>query len=238
MQNRYAGDIGDYIKISLLQHLGVGRRLGVAWYLFRDEEHNTDGRHIAYLCAPEQWRHLNPHLFDLMAEITSKKRAVSGLHQAFKAGTLFAAESLPVDRMSGIERCKMRSAWFSRTVKALEGAEIVFMDPDNGLTTDDEQRRRTPSFGKQIPLNEVLALCEGRTAIVYHHNSRFKGGHDAEVDHWRRAIGRPTIAVRANAFSCRTFFVINADAEIAERTRDFCEKWKNNKIRLHRSAFA
>jgi hypothetical protein len=82
----------------------------------------------------------------------------------------------------------------------------------------------------------IAVESEGRMAVIHHHNSRFKGGHDCEVDHWLRGIGLPTLAVRANAFSCRTFFVINPDAEIADRTRDFCEKWKNNKIRLHRSA--
>jgi hypothetical protein len=233
MQNRYAGDIGDFVKISLLQHLGLGRRLGVAWYLFPDEEHNADGRHIAYLRAPELWRHLNPDLFDLVAAVVTKERTVFGLHQAFAPGTLFAAEPMPVGRMSGIERCKARSSWFSRTVNAVEGAEIVFMDPDNGLTTDDPHRRRNPSFGKQIPLSEVRALSAGRTAVVYHHNSRFKGGHDAEVDHWLREIGLPAIAIRVNAFSCRTFFIVNPDIKIAERSRDFGEKWKNNKVRVH-----
>ncbi|MGT2465836.1 hypothetical protein ACVOMV_12895 [Mesorhizobium atlanticum] len=112
----------------------------------------------------------------------------------------------------------------------------MFADPDNGLVDDEEWRRRKPSFGKQMPLKEVRALSEGRCAVIYHHNSRFKGGHDVEVDHWLGAIGASAIAVRATAYSCRTFFIVNPDAEIAERTIDFCRRWKDHKVSFHRSA--
>ena len=34
MQNRYVGDIGDYLKLGILRALSPGYRLGVAWWLF------------------------------------------------------------------------------------------------------------------------------------------------------------------------------------------------------------
>jgi hypothetical protein len=37
MQDRYAGDVGDYVKFALLRHLCPGRRLGIAWYLHPDQ---------------------------------------------------------------------------------------------------------------------------------------------------------------------------------------------------------
>lgn len=43
MQNRYVGDIGDYVKLAILRALLPGRRLGVAWWLYPDERHNRDG---------------------------------------------------------------------------------------------------------------------------------------------------------------------------------------------------
>ena len=46
MQNRYAGDIGDYGKLGLLRSLSrTGLRIGVNWYLTPDEDRNGDGRH-------------------------------------------------------------------------------------------------------------------------------------------------------------------------------------------------
>ena len=49
VQNRYAGDIGDYLKLAILRALSRGYRLGIAWWLYPDESHNGDGRHIGYL---------------------------------------------------------------------------------------------------------------------------------------------------------------------------------------------
>jgi hypothetical protein len=52
VQNRYVGDIGDYLKLGILRALSPGYHLGVAWWLFPDEGHNGDGRHISYLSRP------------------------------------------------------------------------------------------------------------------------------------------------------------------------------------------
>ena len=113
--------------------------------------------------------------------------------------------------------------------------DLVFADPDNGLTDDQPARRFGRSFGKQIPLAEARALAEGRCAVVYHHNTRFRGGHDLEVDHWLNQLG-DAIAVRANAFSCRTFFIINADAELVRHAEQFCRRWSDHRVWLHTKA--
>lgn len=66
MEDRYAGNIGDYVKLALLRQLSAGRNLGIAWYLYPDEGHNVNGRHIGYLNLPHRWRHLDPELFDAL----------------------------------------------------------------------------------------------------------------------------------------------------------------------------
>lgn len=234
MQNRYAGDIGDYVKLALLRTLSAKRRIGVAWYLYPDEDHNSDGRHTSYLSSPKLWRHLDPELFDLLAGTVTSQRSVSALERCLGKRTIFASEPIPSMGLAARERCNARTAWFGRTLEALDRCDLIFADPDNGLVADEPHRRTAKSFGKQIPLSEVRALSAGRTAVVYHHNSRFKGGHDAEVDNWLRAIGSRVIAIRATAYSCRTFFVINPDDRLIERTVDFCQRWKDHKVRLHR----
>ena len=52
MQDRYAGDLGDFLTFGLLRWLVPSSgplRLGVVWYRTLDEAHNADGKHIAYL---------------------------------------------------------------------------------------------------------------------------------------------------------------------------------------------
>ena len=60
MQNRYVGDIGDFGKYGLLRSLcGVSEilnshhspRLGVVWYLYPDESHDSDGKYTGYLAC-------------------------------------------------------------------------------------------------------------------------------------------------------------------------------------------
>jgi len=74
MQNRYVGDVGDYVKLSILRGLSGERRIGIAWWLFPDESHNRDGRHLGYLDQDKQWRAYDPPLFDALLAIRKEKR--------------------------------------------------------------------------------------------------------------------------------------------------------------------
>ena len=55
MQDRYAGDVGDFGKFYLLKKVFVPTRknIGIVWYNYDNEEHNADGLHIGYLCSKE-----------------------------------------------------------------------------------------------------------------------------------------------------------------------------------------
>ena len=54
MQNKYAGDVGDFGKIGVLRSLSSSNlRVGVNWYLIFDEVHNDDGKHTGYLRDPK-----------------------------------------------------------------------------------------------------------------------------------------------------------------------------------------
>ena len=234
MQNRYSGDIGDYIKLGLLRHLSAGRNLGVAWYLYPDEGHNSDGRHISYLSDSEKWRHLDSKLFDALQKVVGGKRTVARLLQT---GAIEPAEQCKNPVMFNGEarrRSQARENWFRHNLRVLRNCDLIFADPDNGIIDDGEHRRRHRTFGKQMPLSEVLAISEGRSAVIYHHNTRFKGGHDMEVGHWLAQLGPEAMAVRANAYSCRTFFIINPDKDLSERVKDFCNRWSDHKVWLHR----
>lgn len=233
MQDRYAGDVGDFVKLGLLRALSPGRRLGVAWYRFPNEEHNSDGRHIGYLNNPQIYEKLDPELFDQLRGIVSDQRSIKSL---FPALNTFAShdESLDAAGIAPRMRRTWRRAWFLEVTKKLSECDLVFADPDNGITDDRDDRKGAAKFGKRIPLKEVRELAAGRCAIIYHHNSRRQGGHDAEVSFWLDQIGLPGFAVRAAKFSPRTFFVLNPDAEIFSRAKSFCEKWGAMRVWLHR----
>lgn len=232
MQDRYAGDIGDYVKLALLRSLSEEKKLGIAWYLFPDEGHNDDGRHIDYLSNPDRWRDLDPELYDGLKSIINASRSIASLERLEALSGTFSRE--PLIAPNGFrERSAWRSQWFDRLLSDLESSQMVFADPDNGLIDNASTRRSRRVFGKQLPLAEAQALANGRTAIIYHHNTRRKGGHNAEVDHWLKEISLPAMAVRATAYSCRTFFIINPDVTTQQRVEAFCKRWANHSVRLH-----
>lgn len=231
MQNRYVGDIGDYVKLSILRKLMPGYHLGVAWWLFPDEDHNTDGRHVDYLNQPEKWRHFDPQLFDALGGIvTSGQRNVRALEAAsILHGALFASDVIPVGGTIA-EPPQMRRQWFKTVNHTLDAADLVFVDPDNGL----EPAGHTPGSskaGKSILLTELHALATpGRCLIVYHHQTRRQGGHHFEIEHWAdrlRASGFAMVdALRAKPYSPRVFFLLDAPADVRQRAEQIASNWQ------------
>lgn len=183
MQDRYAGDVGDYVKLGLLRALAVDRKLGVVWYRFPDEDHNKDGRHITYLDKPEHYRQFDPTLFEHLRRVVVNARSISSLLPVLPGAASYL-DSVDSSLVPARQRREWRRAWFSRALDQTSGCDIVFADPDNGIVDNADKRKGLAKFGKQMPLSEVQSLADGRCAVVYHHNTRRAGGHDAEVDYW------------------------------------------------------
>ena len=222
MQNRYAGDIGDYIKYTLLRRLSVGKRLGLAWYLFPDQAGTGDGRHTKYLGRPARWRGLDPCVFDAMKRIVSGERSVAAVEAAgLLPSAVFAGDPLHTN-LHGQDRRDWRSAWFRGTLASLRGCDIVFADPDNGLCKDERFSAGARDDWKRLPVAEALELAEGRTAIFYHHNTRARGGHEKEIEEWMGLLGCRA-ALRWRRVSSRTFFIVNPDREVEDRLRTFAD---------------
>lgn len=227
MQNRYVGDIGDYVKYGLLRKLSEGMKLGVAWYLFPDEGHNEDGRHIKYLQEPKKWRLRDPELFDgLNRIVTSGKRNVLEVE---KSGLLpdatFSKELLSPGELSISDRREWRKEWFANVLYDLQDCDIVFADPDNGFCEDEKFSYGRIKDWKRLSLLEAKALSRGKVGVFYHHNTRRPGGHDLEVEYWKKQFGSQSIAVRWRAYSARTFFIVNPTREIKRVTMEFSNAW-------------
>ena len=261
MQNRYVGDIGDYIKYALLRKLTEGCRLGVAWYLFPDEN-NNDGGHTEYLCPPTHWKSLGGHLFQkdppqhwegldsslywkLKSIVKTERhtRLIEADCEILGRDTVFFSEVLrPPEHIAEPSyfnaRTDWRKGWFGRLREALDCCDVVFVDPDNGLCedrTDDKYekfRYGTVKHWKRIPLSEVHSLAVGdRTIVIFHHNTMRIGGHEKEIAYWIDHLGQRTVAVRASSFGARTFFVVNPIDGMMERLSAFCDR--SPKFTLH-----
>lgn len=235
VQDRYAGDLGDYLKFGLLRSLvptdsPASLRLGVVWYRTLDEAHNADGKHIAYLApghrSAARLSQLDPELYQRLAGlVTSGRRSTAALADAgvLPAGTCFSGDlldftGLPPGPAGRAARLARRRTWLEQALAATAACQLVFADPDNGIRPAGhrEPAHRAQAV-KHAYLDELAAFAQrGQSLIVYHHADR-----SAAVDQQARrrltdlTCGvpvQPVAAVRASRGSSRLFLIGAASA--------------------------
>ncbi len=225
MQDRYAGDLGDYLKFGLLRWLAPPTaafpRLGVIWYRTADEAHNADGKHIAYLNpghrSAARLKQLDPDLYVRLASIVnSGQRTTAALatSSVLGAGTCFFGDlldftDLPVGRAGWAARQERRRSWIQRALAATSSCDFIFADPDNGIRSalHPASAHRTKAV-KHAYLTELAAFAgRGQSLIVYHHADR-SAAVEQQARHRLAELGRdlpvsPVAAVRASRGTTR-----------------------------------
>ena len=187
MQNRYAGDVGDFGKFGLLRHLiaQLGVRFGVNWYLYPDESHNEDGKYTEYFVRSE-FRDCDDELLDRLRGVVTGTRSVEAM-QCLKLlpGTkdsdyfsqpLDGYQKHPGNTASAkTSRTALRSEWLQRAVHALAGCNAVFLDPDNGLEVASCPSVHRKNAGKYAFYQEVKTQSAGKSlTVIYHHLNRHR----------------------------------------------------------------
>ena len=197
MQNRYFGDVGDFGKYGLLRILsGLGThpilKLGVVWYLFPDEAHNADGKHIGYLqncdpafrdCDEELYDKLRASLFDDLGIIEHHRHTdLAESAGLLPQGAVFYSTPLSYSKeLSSSARLSLRKEWFAGALAKTACADLVFLDPDNGI--ECVSVKRTGNKGPKYAFWEDMDafIGRGQSIVVYHHLNR-TGSHLEQVE--------------------------------------------------------
>lgn len=211
MKDQYFGDIGDYGKYGLLRFLcGSGLSVGANWYLTPNDG-RTDGCHAEYL-ENASMRKYDPELFDFL-KTTAERPGKSVLeieHSSMLQGIRFFNELMDFDSIPDYKlRAIARNDWHERALNALSGCELIFADPDNGLS---EKKRPTQKDAQKFILpNEIRDyFLRGKQVVYYHHRPR----KDAEGWMKDKAMILNTLpkakllAVSFNRWSCRTYIFV------------------------------
>ena len=203
MQNRYVGDIGDFGKYGLLRHMtGMGEtsplddplRLGVVWYLFPgeppEEPGKGDGKFIDYLCHPtakeRKLIECDPFLYDKLHKIVidENDRRVVRVQESgiLPSDTAYHDHSLSYEpRESGDTRKLRRAEWLNSALAATAKADVVFLDPDNGITeTIKPLHKNGPKYvvrpwhkngPKYVFMDDLRRFFKEReqSLVIYHH---------------------------------------------------------------------
>lgn len=189
MQNRYAGDIGDFGKLGLLRGLReIGFTVGVNWYLTPDESHNQDGAFVKYEklkpCDEKLW-------IELQQIVDSENRTVSALQKERILKAKFYAEPLDFKGKKKAERQQIREDWHEKALKKLFGLDLVFVDPDNGLIVPSAKGK--PKENKYVLPKELAEYYEqGSSVIYYQHKARRQDSY--YEDQHRRLLSRPELS--------------------------------------------
>lgn len=171
MQDRYAGDIGDYGKIALLREIqSQGLSIAVNWYRVEtlDAERNADGtfkQEDGKYHIPEKLRVCDEALADKLTEISNgNNRSIKALeHADFLPEALYYSNTVTVEDRIG---------WHRHAMDSLKDADVVFMDPDNGMLVKSVGKRSVRS-AKYALYEEVKAYIErGQSVLVYNHRCR------------------------------------------------------------------
>ena len=236
MQNRYVGDVGDFGKYGLLRYLTGQRetlpsdpsmRLGVVWYLYPDEAHNADGKFINYLhCTPAnhaRYRQCDPSLYDSLRSLVEfDDRNIAAVRRSgiLPHDTRYYELSLSFHRnWTRSDRKAVRNDWLVGALEATYNADVVFVDPDNGVSDPanrisasiDPLRKTGPKY---VFIDDLTQFFErGQSLIIYHHLAR-RGAADEQIVKVANSLKmslclpRLPISLRYRRGSARAYFII------------------------------
>lgn len=214
MQDRYAGDIGDFGKIALLQQIReAGLSVSVNWYKVEpaDYEKKQDGSFKQedgkYLIAGK-YRSCDEILAEKLLKISkSSNRSIKAIEDAaFIDGARYYSREVPVED---------RPKWHADALDKLQGTELVFLDPDNGLLVKSVGKTSARSV-KYAFYEEVKEYVDnGQSVLVYNHRSRKKEQvYFREIIDKLKGIGIPEEMILTITFprcSIRDYFAICAN---------------------------
>ena len=235
MQDKYAGDIGDYGKFILLRKLSEKFRIGINWYAPEEIEFERD-KNGSFKQEDGKYRDLTGYenYAPDIAEAFEKMKEKHSIKMLEKLDLI--KNAVYYNKLMPRENEK-REKWHNAAMKKLEKSEIVFLDPDNGLLCRSVRKGAAKSV-KYTYYSEVNDyLKEHKAVIIYNHRSRKK-----ESDYFNEILSKLCEETEAERdliqvvtfrrFSVRDYFIISKDVYTHEAIRELIAsllKCSNNK---------
>jgi hypothetical protein len=230
MRDSYVADVGDFGKYALLNALaGKDLRLGVLWCRNSLADATQDGQFTIY---PEL-RSCDPKLYDRLSQILATDQRT--LFQVENYGilpstTLFYRTAIPVpmnpcfSTATRETQTRLRAAWFEEGFKKLSEAELVFLDPDNGMAPNRAKKHWRSSV-KYVFEDEVTDwFNRGQSVVLYQHQQRRSLREQVSEQQKILGGGRACNAVSFHRRAVRIYYIFPAEnhkARISERLTCF-----------------
>ena len=237
MQDRYVGDVGDFGKYGLLNEIckksNGSVNLGINWfYVTREEKQRGDGRYTGYLNNEKKdskkYAACFPDLYNKLKGIVDDRRSIKKIENGLllPKKTIFYSKPLPYSSVNPSEREEERKNWFKESLSQLKSADIIFLDPDNGIQTDKVRKTQIKAI-KYVFKDEIKEYYElGKSLIIYNHRDRKpKSEYDRKITDSLGQINSPNgiKVLRFKRISVRDFiFLIQKERrDLIEQTIDY-----------------
>lgn len=166
VKDQYVGDISDLLKFSLLHSLAqIGYKIGIAWYYNPGHDGRPDGLHREY-CNESKWASLDP-VFSALKTLTERSVAAVEQLSIWPKETFFYAVPVPHKRT--------RENWAQKMRESLERADLVLLDPDNGIGTTRRHATLSEISSVRRPGRSIIVIKfpgreEFASQLKKHHN--------------------------------------------------------------------
>ena len=234
MQDRYAGDIGDFGKFGLLKALlAEGFSLGVNWYKAEPPESERDKETGGFL-HKDGMHPIKPKYFVCDEPLASALQKISesdtrSIAQLEQAALLDPNKTLYYHEVISVAG---RSQWHKDALQALASCELAFLDPDTGLNVKSCGKGKAESV-KYVWDHELSDyLCRGQSVMLYQHRHRkppeiYFPEFKERLFGIRGAQNKSISVITCRKGTVRDYFLIAANAEHAARISSALSKMVN-----------
>jgi len=224
MQDCYIGDVGDFLKYGLLNFIleqCPTLTLGVNWYKNSEQAKSVNDRAFSYLNETNpfhfSFKLCNPRLFKKMQEIDRRIDEIKK-RQILPKKTLYYDKAIT----------KNRSDWHRKALQGLEKADLVFLDPDNGIQTNSVKDNQRNAFKYVLRQEIVDYFSQKKSVIIYNHRSRQSEKiYRTRFNEVRGSLGSPRLELmRSHRYQVRDFlFIIHSKQEklLSKAIESFCD---------------
>jgi hypothetical protein len=223
MQDRYAGDVGDFGKFSLLRSVFASdsNKIGIIWYKFPDEDHNRDGLHVSYL-EDSKYKICDNELIEKLSLVVSVDRTISKLEalRLLPGNTVYYSAELDFHllhpgqtKLAKDTRRDKRMQWLQQATNSANECNIVFIDPDNGLEIQSIPNIHQINSGKYAYYSEVAELFKNKDACIIYHHMNMNNSHQEQIKFRTQELKDKIVkegsvfALRFSPYSPRAFFM-------------------------------
>ena len=174
MKDQYVADIGDYGKFALLKAFSdEGVCVGVNWY-YTSNDGTTAGGKTDYLEKPERFKDYCPDVFQKMDVIYNTSRTIEAIEASGILSDACYYKTKVEFSGSPNEIMSKRLEWKERSLEILSKADLVYLDPDNGLLTNEKIKRRKAASKYALPDEVEAYYRDGKNVVYYCHRGRRK----------------------------------------------------------------